>query len=150
MARYGFKTVSGNFSTGNPDVTSTEALRECAGAFAGTFTGVHQYGWPSIQADAPWYSLRHRFLVSARKTMGRATNPVLITECGLDGTQHGRGGWRDVCSWEAYKAQLLWYDAELAKDKNVLAAFVFTSGAWGDRWASFDVDEAQWRNLLGG
>jgi hypothetical protein len=148
MRSYQLRSISGRFSRGNPDVTDPQAIRELWGAFAGTFLGVDEYGWPTMQECYPWYSLRHRFLVQVRKGMGLATNPIFIGETGLDGTEYNRGGWQDVCNWETYRDQLRWYDSELAKDRNVLAAFVFTSGPWEGQWTTFNMGYEQWRELL--
>ncbi len=148
MRAFRFRTVSGCFANGTPDVTQPQTVRELGWAFCGTYLGLHEYGPGAMQSESEWYALRHRKLVSVRKQIGLSTSPILITETGIDLTEQGRGGWRDVMNWEMYRDQLLWFDAELTKDKNVLAAFLFTSAPWGDKWQSFDVNKAQWKELL--
>jgi hypothetical protein len=143
----GYNTISGLFSNGNPDITNVKTMQELWGAFAGTYLGLHQYGWPNMQDYYPWYSLRHRFLIEVRKGMGLSTPYIFITECGLDGTEQGQGGWQGIMNWEMYRGQLEWYNSELEKDNKVLGAFPFTSGPWGPLWKSFEVNEQQWKEL---
>jgi hypothetical protein len=72
--------------------------------------------------------------------------PLLITECGID---RGGDGYRRKpgnTPWRQYLAQLMDYERELRRDPYVVAAFLFTSGAT-QSWRSFDVGEAEWRDL---
>lgn len=59
--------------------------------------------------------------------------PLLITECGRDAIEGGKGGWlKDGISAEQYVAELKAYDAELVKLPYVLGATVYTAGAYQD------------------
>jgi hypothetical protein len=81
--------------------------------------------------------------------------PLAITEAGVDGGVTNRpgpegGGWRDFTGYWAgqglghdgvaeYMRQLAWYDAELRKDDYVIGCAIFTAGAMGEDWESFDI-----------
>lgn len=42
---------------------------------------------------------------------------------------------------QQYVAELLAYDAEIAKDNYVIGATIFEAGSQGDMWWNFDIDE---------
>lgn len=83
--------------------------------------------------------------------------PLVISEAGIDGGHGDRPGpkgrgWRDFADYwvaqglgqdglQAYIRQLAWYDAELQKDEYVIGAAVFTAGAMGEEWKSYDITD---------
>lgn len=149
----GVKLIAGNFSTGNPDLADTAALEELAPLVdTCDFLGLHQYGVPSLQSEAEWRALRHRRLIAAYRRMGVSVPPILLTEFGLDGggTRFGAVGWKRIVpngDFALYLDQLKWADQELAKDSQVVAAFLFSSGGTRDR-ESFELGKHEWAALL--
>jgi hypothetical protein len=81
--------------------------------------------------------------------------PLVISEAGIDGTIANHPGpdglgWQDfVDYWRAsgldpdgvteYLRQLAWYDSELQKDDYVIGCTIFTAGASGPNWRTFDI-----------
>lgn len=82
--------------------------------------------------------------------------PLVISEAGVDGLVTPRSGpayargWRDFARYwaesgrggnplEVYLRQLDWYDRELQEDDYVIGWAVFTAGALGPDWQSYDV-----------
>ena len=122
------------FSTGQPEQTDWDYLRqhEYGGA---TCIGIHEY-WGG-QGFTPWHALRHR--TAHEWTQG--DHPLfLITECGRDRVEGGKGGWKaDGLTREAYYAELQAYEQELLKDPYVIAATPFTGGPTPD-WENFTTD----------
>lgn len=137
LAVHGFRAAVGNFSVGCPELAfwagflpALEAAAENNGALS-----LHEHGWPTLDANSAFLSLRHRKVYGGdpdRDWEGLPAAmhnlPLLITACGLDGGSApgppGRG-WRDLCGVEAYLRQLGWYDAELQKDPYVVGAAVY-------------------------
>lgn len=153
IAAAGYRAVIGNFAEGNPGDLSQwtrflPALR-CAAEHGG-YLGLHEYGSPTLQADASWRALRFERVYNLLPADCRL--PLIVTEFGLDWT--GREppnpewgnwgfGWRafgiDVAD---YAAQIRWYMSEcqrivasgLVESVHVV---VFGYGCFPD-WASFD------------
>ena len=137
----GKRIVALNLSVGAPDILEFMDFKGLAGAVDAI--GLHEYSAPTMQSGAGWYCLRYRKYKAAWATAGLKFPPILITECGIDGgvlnPSRPRTGWKSYASREAYLSQLQWYDAELAKDPEVLAATIFTANPDGI-WADFDFD----------
>jgi len=124
----GFKLAHYAFSSGNPpgppsggiDPTIiqeiTPALREAKRR--GHYLSVHEYG---VQTSVPFHALRYRDIY--RQLPADSRPPLIISECNNDsgvflGTQA-------LIDW------VKWYDSELVKDNQVIAASIFTLGKWG-------------------
>lgn len=126
--------VAFSFSTGTPGQDAWVALRE-QGYGGASCIGLHQY-WGN-QGFTVYHALRHRLL---HAWAGGDHPPFLVTECGRDRVEGGRGGWRaDGIGPEQYHRELLAYEQELLKDPDVLAATPFTAGSTPD-WSNFDTD----------
>ena len=153
MNSHGFRVVVGSFSVGNPSqlawwkhfLPALEAVREFKGALA-----LHEYAWPSLDHESPWYLLRHRKVYGgdpAHQWSGLPahlkTVPLLITECGLDGgIEPGfpPRGWKARYTSDQFLQQLAWYDTELQKDPYVVGAALYCCCSIGDpEWASFNI-----------
>ena len=114
-------------------------------------------GLPGLQglADRGALLLRYRWWYEDYLRPRGLVIPLAITEAGIDGGVTNRpgpegGGWRDFVDYWAgqglgndgvaeYMRQLAWYDAEIRKDDYVLGCTIFTAGAMGEDWRSFDV-----------
>jgi len=147
----GKPVVVGNYSNQNPDVTDAVALIQLQPAIeAGDLLGLHQYGRPSLQTDAEWASLRHRKLIDALRHKGIKVPPVLLTECGWDGTgsAYGQTGWKGlVRDFRKAVEELVWFNAELEKDQDVLAAFLFNTA--GDaKWERYEFGKGEVNDIL--
>ena len=142
----GKKCVALNLSVGAPDILDILDFRALAGKVDAI--GLHEYSAPTMQSGAGWYCLRYRKYKAAWAEAGLYWPPTIITECGIDGGVVGqpRTGWKTFASRDAYMDQLRWYDSELAKDREVLAATIFTSGPDGV-WTDFDFDADLSRRL---
>ncbi len=150
MASHGFRVVVGSFSVGNPDLKywkeflpALEAARQYNGALA-----LHEYAWPTLDHDWPWYLLRHRKVYDGEPDHNweglpshLKTLPLLITECGLDGLieKSPPRGWRVLYSVAQYLKQLAWYDAELQKDPYVVGAALYCCATPDPQWQSYDL-----------
>lgn len=150
MAGHGFRVVVGSFSVGNPDLQywkeflpALEAARQYNGALA-----LHEYAWPTLDRDWPWYLLRHRKVYDGEPDHNweglpahLKTLPLLITECGLDGLieKSPPRGWRVLYSVDQYLQQLAWYDAELQKDPYVAGAALYCCATPDPQWKSYDL-----------
>jgi len=150
MDGHGFRVVVGSFSVGNPELAywhdflpALEAARQYNGALA-----LHEYAWPTLDRDWPWYLLRHRKVYDGDLDHNweglpahLKTLPLLITECGLDGLieQPSPRGWRALYSASQYLQQLDWYDAELQKDPYVVGAALYCFATPDPRWKSYDL-----------
>lgn len=76
--------------------------------------------------------------------------PVLITECGRDAVEGGKGGWRKDGILEAqYRLELLSYDQALQYYPYVIGAAVFTSGPTYNR-RDYGTDNLGLRKILYG
>lgn len=146
----GLQLVGGNLSEGNPGGDEAQR-RACFQAIARglavcDYWSQHCY-WvldqPHTEAGMnEWHALRYRMNMRYAVEAGIALPPLLITECGVDGGVIGqpKRGWKDFCRSDIdYMAQLAMFDAELAQDPYVHAAFIFTAGSMG--WDRFEVDK---------
>ncbi len=145
MHRFDWPVAVPAFSMGNPEMWVWPALRD---ALEETdYLSLHEYARRYMgEEETPFLALRHRIIYERLAELGIRQSPLLITECGID---RGTVGYRHrpgATPWPSYLSQLLWYEQELQSDEYVGAAFVFTSGATGP-WRSFDVGEAEWRDL---
>lgn len=155
MDQHGFQVVVGSFSVGNPSrlswweqyLPALEAASELGGALA-----LHEYAWPSLDRQSPWYSLRHRKVYEGEPRHEWAglpqhlrDLPLLITECGLDGAivQSLRPrGWQVLYGDDPgrYLEQLAWYDEELQKDMYVVGAAVYCCCTADDpNWGTYNI-----------
>lgn len=139
MHVHGYVVAVPAFSVGNPPVWVISAMQSVWDAT--DYVSAHEYGIRRMDEEWQRYtSLRHRGLLDS---VGK---PLLITETGID---RGGDGYRKKpgqTSWPEYRSQLFWYEDRLQEDDCVEAAFLFTSGATGT-WRSFEVGEAEWRDL---
>jgi hypothetical protein len=172
LAEQGVRSVVGNFASGHPPLELWEHFTpalDAARTYDG-YLGVHEYSAPIMQwgfgslqstpgvdeGDEGWLTMRYRkayrdFL----GPLGYGDLPLLITECGVDGTVGDRPGpleargWRDFESYwisnglredtpGVYMDQLIWYDGELHKDDYVKGAAIFAAGA-SQGWESFEI-----------
>lgn len=127
----GIKVAAPCWSTGTPEENTWQAWR--ARGWAGIDAcALHGY-WGS-QGFTPWHALRFpRFWQPGDP-------PVIVSECGRDAIEGGKGGWkRDGLSPQAYAAELLAFNAELEKLPYVLGATPFTGGP-APEWDNFDTD----------
>lgn len=154
MSSHGFRVVVGSFGVGNPPqlawwqnfLPALEAAKQYQGALA-----LHEYAWPTLDHESPWYLLRHRKVYGGEPAhrwggfpLHLAATPLLITECGLDGliAEPKPQGWKPACSFDAgrYLQQLSWYDGELQKDSYVVGAALYCCCAADDpNWASYNI-----------
>jgi hypothetical protein len=153
MDGHDFRVVVGSFSVGNPELAywrsflpALEAALQYKGALA-----LHQYAWPSLEHEGPWYLLRHRKVYDGEPEHGWAglpwhlkVLPVLITECGLDGLielGHPPRGWKVLYREDPdrYLQQLAWFDAELQKDPYVVGAAIYCCSVADWTWSSYDI-----------
>ncbi len=170
LAGHGIRSVVGNFATGHPDLAWWPLFRPALEAVAqyNGYLGLHEYSAPSIffnstkddwysgvgPADEGWYTLRYRKVYRQQLGPMGLKVPLLITECGVDGTVGGRPGpegkgWRDFTGyWEeqgwgpdgamTYVNQLIWYDTALQQDDYVKGAAIFAISPT-EGWDSFDI-----------
>ena len=153
MAGEGFRVVVGSFSVGNPEMRywseflpALEAALQFDGALA-----LHEYAWPTLDRQWPWFILRHRKVYDGAPNHGwqglpdhLKAVPLLITECGLDGLielGHPPRGWRVLYGDDPgqYLQQLAWYDAELVKDPYVAGAAIYCAATPDFQWSSYDI-----------
>jgi hypothetical protein len=154
MSGHGFRVVVGSFGGGNPPqlawwqqfLPALEAARQFNGALA-----LHEYAWPTLDHESPWYLLRHRKVYGGEPTHNWAGlpshlhgAPLLITECGLDGLleQPEPQGWKSLYGQDParYLQELAWYDAELQKDPYVVGAALYCCCTADDpKWASYNI-----------
>jgi len=154
LSGHGFRAVVGSFGVGNPSrlawwhhfLPALEAARQFRGALA-----LHEYAWPTLDHEAPWYLLRHRKVYKGEPAHNwsgfpahLALMPLLITECGLDAliVQPKPQGWRGLYGRDTgrYLRQLTWYDGELQKDAYVLGAALYCCCTPDDpQWASYNI-----------
>ena len=134
----GWRSVVGNFATGNPELHLWWHFREAVEA--ADFLGLHEYSpaLPAHAEDWTWHQMRW---VRAKQALGDSWRPLIVTECGVD---DGRGGgWRRHADAQAYLDYLRAYDNSLIAQPNgdVVGATVFCYGHLsGDGWDSFDID----------
>lgn len=103
----------------------------------------HEYSAPAMWDGQSWYCLRYRRFFEIIRAAGKVVPPWFITEAGIDGgvldPPRTKTGWKTFTTPAGYLAQLAWYDAELRKDPEIVAATVFTSRPNAD-WQDFNVD----------
>jgi hypothetical protein len=103
----------------------------------------HEYGAPTLRQCAPWLTLRYRLTIDELASVSPLARevPIIVSECGVDGgvDNHPGWGWKRYMNKETYQAELAWYDDELCRDPQVLAATPFTTCPTS-QWASYDVD----------
>jgi hypothetical protein len=158
----GFRVVVGSFSVGNPElglwnqfIPALDAARQHRGALA-----LHEYAWPSLDYESPWYLLRHRKVYHGEPAHGwqglpasLKGLPLLVTECGLDGLIREPGkphGWQAVHGPNpaGYLQELAWYDAELQKDPYVVGAALYCCCSVDDgEWGTYNIWPAVVRML---
>jgi hypothetical protein len=172
LAEQGVRSVVGNFAAGHPPLELWEYFTpalDAARRYDG-YLGLHEYSAPIMQwgfgslqstagvdeGDEGWLTMRYRKAYRNHLgPMGYGDIPLLITECGVDGTVSNRPGpqeakgWRDFQDyWIAnglredtpgvYMDQLIWYDSELYRDDYVKGAAIFAAGA-SQGWESFEI-----------
>lgn len=153
MDQSGFQVVVGSFSVGNPRFALWNQFLpalEAALQFNGTLA-LHEYAWPTLQNEWPWYLLRHRKVYNGDPERGWGgfpahlrDLPLLVTECGLDGLIEQSDpprGWRVLYGEEPeqYLSQLQWYDSELLKDKYLAGAALYCEATPDPQWKSYDI-----------
>jgi hypothetical protein len=153
MDSHGFRVVVGSFSVGNPQlpywrdfVPALEAALQYHGALA-----LHEYAWPTLDHNWPWYLLRHRKVYDGEPDHDwegfpehLKSLPLLITECGLDGLiEQGLQprGWKVLYGNDPaeHLRQLRWYDTELLQDPYVAGAAIYCLATPDPRWKSYDI-----------
>ncbi len=129
---------------------------------------VHEYDAPTLNrsygAGLPGHpnypdrgalTLRYRWWYEDMLIPQGLVIPLIISEAGIDGQVANRPGpkglgWRDFANYwrdqglgddpvRVYLEQLRWYDAELQKDDYVIGCALFTAGAMGEHWESYDI-----------
>ena len=172
LGEQGVRSVIGNFAAGHPPlelwqhfVPALDAVRQYDG-----YLGVHEYSAPVMQwgfgalqstagvdeGDEGWLTLRYRKSYRYHLgPLGFGTMPLLITECGVDGTVQPRPGPADAMGWQdfemfwlsnglrsdipgVYMDQLIWYDSELQKDDYVKGSAIFSAGG-SPGWESYEL-----------
>lgn len=153
MDSHGYRVVVGSFSVGNPELSywpdflpALEAALEYSGALA-----LHEYAWPTLDHEWPWFLLRHRKVYDGEPEHNweglpahLKALPLLITECGLDGLieqGHPPRGWQVLYEDDPdqYLQQLAWYDTELLNDPYVVGAAIYVCSVADWRWKSYDI-----------
>lgn len=172
LGEQGIRSVVGNFAAGHPPLELWEYFTPALDAARryGGYLGLHEYSAPIMQwgfgslqstpgideGDEGWLIMRYRKAYRHYLgPMGYGDIPLLITECGVDGTVTDRPGppeakgWRDFENYwisnglredtaGVYMDQLIWYDGELHKDDYVKGAAIFAAGA-SQGWESFEI-----------
>ena len=140
------RVVMGSFSEGTPEVLDhnlmTKLVRLVVESHADAL-GLHEYSWTSMDTDTPWHTLRYRWWLNVAKEMGANLPPIFITENGLDKgvvNPGQRKGWKSAdISRQEYVDQILWYNAQIAKENAVECAFLYTATPTRD-WRDYEVD----------
>jgi hypothetical protein len=164
MARAGLKAVMYNWSVGWPDTGQVKDFRASLEEILkhGHFIGLHEYGAPFMNVTGHgdgknWWTLRYRATFAEIKALGLSVPKTFITECGIDGGVRTDDweprnvgfwpGWRYFCvsdgrsmvqGEDVYMSQLAWYDEEIMRDPEIVAAFIFNSGDGGG-WGDFEI-----------
>jgi hypothetical protein len=150
---HGYRAAVGSFSVGNPELAYWQSFLpalEAALAHNGALA-LHEYAWPTLDTEHPWYLLRHRKVYDGEPEhewgglpWHLKALPLLITECGLDGLieqGYPPRGWQVLYGTDPdqYLEQLAWYDAELYKDPYVVGAAIYCCGTPDWHWKSYDI-----------
>lgn len=127
------KVAGPSWSTGAYEQVDWDAFR-AAGWCGLDAVALHAY-WGN-QGFTQWHALRYR--TYWRPDQGDP-GVLIVSECGRDKVEGGRGGWvADGLSEDAAVAELVAYDAEAARDRRVYAT-PFTGGPTPD-WRTFTTD----------
>jgi len=127
--------VGFSFSTGNPEPEDWWYLQK-HGFGEVSLISLHQY-WGN-EGFSVWNACRHRMV---HGWLDGDHPPMIITECGRDRVEGGKGGWKlDGIPEEQYLAELRAYDQQIKDDLYILGATPFTSGPTPD-WGNFSMDE---------
>jgi hypothetical protein len=152
LAEMGFRTATGSFSVGTPRLSYWTNFLEALYATMelGGVLALHEYGWPTLDTDSPWYLLRHRKVYFGNeegddKWEGLPYDlrqlPLAITEGGFDGLLAGDEprGWRTLYkdNYAECHSQLEWYDNELGEDPYVLGSALYCYDCH-DGWESYN------------
>jgi hypothetical protein len=171
LAERGVKSVIGNFAAGHPPLELWEHFKPALQAIQqhGGYLGLHEYSAPVMQfaygeyqlqvgvneGDEGWLTMRYRKSYRHHLIPMGFKVPLLITECGIDGTIKPRPGpegtgWQDFVKYwkdkqhlgdsgpKIYVDQLAWYDDQLQKDDYVLGAAIFVAGA-SEKWQTYEI-----------
>jgi hypothetical protein len=172
LGEQGVRSVVGNFAAGHPPLELWQYFEPALAAarqYRG-YLGVHEYSAPVMQwafgalqstpgvdeGDEGWLTIRYRKAYrDSLGPMGYGNLPLLVTECGVDGTIQPRPGPAEAMGWRDFEAfwlanglrddmpgvymdQLMWYDSELQKDQYVKGAAIFAAGA-SPGWESYEI-----------
>jgi hypothetical protein len=172
LAEQGVRSVVGNFAAGHPPLELWQYFTPALDAVRahGGYLGVHEYSAPIMQwsfgalqstpganeGDEGWLTVRYRKAYRHYLgPLGYGDIPLLITECGVDGTVGGHPGPAEAKGWRDFEAfwlsnglrsdtpgvyidQLIWYDGELYQDNYVKGAAIFAAGA-SQGWDSYEI-----------
>ncbi len=134
----GLRVAGPSWATGDYDDEQWEYMR--AHRWCGLDAiALHAY-WGN-QGLTPWHSLRYRTYWQP------GDPPLMVTECGRDAIEGGRGGWRrDGISAETYRTELARFESELARDGVV--GVIFTAGPTDD-WDAYSTDDLDTSQFAG-
>ena len=149
----GLKAVGGVFSRGTPQVRAAvpasnilkiigPALDKCDAL------AYHSYSYGPLNLDAAqWTVFRYQLIRDELVALGHKRPKWHISECLLDNAKATQSGYRDEPAyqpdpWAAYLRDLKLFDSIIKADADVIAAYIFISGAY-PQWYSFDVNGAQ-------
>ena len=170
LAERGVRAVVGNFSTGQPPLEWWPAFRPAVEAVRrhNGFLGLHEYSAPTIwfntnrpdldfsahPSDEGWLTLRYRKVYRQYLDPWGLRVPLILTECGVDGTVAERPGppgkgWRDFGGyWNElgmgpdapgnYVEQLAWYDSQLQLDDYVVGGAIFAMTGFQE-WETYQI-----------
>lgn len=149
----GLKAVGGVFSRGTPQLRAAvpasnilkiigPALDKCDAL------AYHAYSYGPLNLDnAQWTVFRYQLIRDELLALGHKRPKWHISECLLDNAKATQSGYRDEPAyqpdpWAAYLRDLKLFDSIIKADADVIAAYVFVSGAY-PQWYSFEVNGAQ-------
>jgi hypothetical protein len=149
----GLRAVGGVFSRGTPQVRAAvpasnilkiigPALDKCDAL------AYHAYSYGPLNLDsAQWTVFRYQLIRDELVALGHKRPKWHISECLLDNAKATRSGYRDEPAyqpdpWAAYLRDLKLFDSIIKADAEVIAAYIFISGAY-PQWYSFEVNGAQ-------
>jgi hypothetical protein len=161
-----FSTGVPEFEEFQAFLPAVRAAKEHGGILA-----LHEYDAPTLSRsvgaalpgrpshpDRGVLALRYRWWYADILAPAGLIIPLVITEAGVDGLVGNRpgpaeaNGWRDFVPYYReqypgvdplylYLDQLEWYDRQVQQDGYVIGWALFTAGAMGDRWVSYDVTD---------
>jgi hypothetical protein len=146
----GLRLVGMNWGVGWPDINHAPGFRNSLAVI--DYLGLHEYDAPTMLSHTTYYGLRHRRTIQELKQANCRVPPILVGECGID---YGiiypgdKKGWKTACNGneDEYLHQLELYSAELDKDTDIVAAFIFTVCGWD--WGDFNVTAGLGTKLAG-